>query len=271
MHALCTLPASNNLRNMCKFVVPVTLAASSSPLAGGDPPLKNEVTACAYTFGEAAPGGPGRSPTVGQPDVTADGRALRALRTRAALLEAAREVVEDQGIDALTMTALAGRANVSRRTAYLHFNSRLDVLLALFEHLGRAEGLGESLADVWAAPAADEALRRWARHVATAHVRIMRVSRAVERVRAKDPEAEEVWQQAMLQWRAGAKRLVEWLARDGRLRAAWSVSRATDLVWALMSFELVERFIVDCAWSETDYADALELWLRSALVDDAKE
>src|ERR671911_544403 len=76
----------------------------------------------------------------------------RSRGTRAALLDATRALLEDEGSAALTMGAVAERAGVSRRAVYLHFASREQLLLALFHHVGQIEDLAGSLGPVYDAP-----------------------------------------------------------------------------------------------------------------------
>ncbi len=60
-------------------------------------------------------------------------RALRsdAQQSRAALLKAARELVSERGLEALTVVAVAQRAGLHRSTAYQHFKSREQLLAAV--------------------------------------------------------------------------------------------------------------------------------------------
>jgi AcrR family transcriptional regulator len=54
-----------------------------------------------------------------------------AKRSRAALLTAARELMAESGAEALTVVAVAQRAGLNRSTAYQHFKSREQLLLAV--------------------------------------------------------------------------------------------------------------------------------------------
>ena len=85
-------------------------------------------------------------------------RNARSRRTAEALLSSARALLEAQGFEAMTMTAVAERAGVTRRSVYLHFASRAELVAALFEYVNQAEGLAESAAPVWGAPDAATAL-----------------------------------------------------------------------------------------------------------------
>ena len=68
--------------------------------------------------------------------MTEPGTAPRPLRadaraSRAALLQAARELLAELGPEGLTVVAVAQRAGLNRSTAYQHFRSREDLLAAV--------------------------------------------------------------------------------------------------------------------------------------------
>ncbi|WP_162606662.1 TetR/AcrR family transcriptional regulator [Jiangella asiatica] len=197
-------------------------------------------------------------------------RNARSRRTHQALLVAARELIEQDGLAALTMTTVAERAGVSRRATYLHFASRTDLILALYRHLGETERLGESLQAVWDSPDAVSAVAEWAAHIARAHPRILAVSRAVESARHDDPGAAAMWEYTMSNWLRGCTRLVAWLERDGVLHPGLTVRTAADLLWGLMSWDLLERLIVDRGWSADEFADRLEALLTATFVDQGR-
>lgn len=195
-----------------------------------------------------------------------DPQNARSRRTRQALLVAARELIERDGLGALTMASAAERAGVSRRAAYLHFASRSELVVALYRHLGPAEDLLESLQAVWDSPDAVSALAEWARHIARAHPRIMAVSRAVQEARRDDADAAAMWDLAMANWLRGCTRLAEWLERDGALAPAWTVDTAADLLWGLMSWDLLERLTHDRGWSAEEFAERFGALLTATFV-----
>src|SRR5260370_28860006 len=71
-------------------------------------------------------------------------RNARSPRSRAALLDATRELISEGGFDALTMAAIAERAGVSRRSVYLHGTNRAHTVTALFTRLNQTERLRAS-------------------------------------------------------------------------------------------------------------------------------
>jgi AcrR family transcriptional regulator len=190
----------------------------------------------------------------------------RSRRTGAALLAATRQLLEEQGFEALTMAAVAARAGVSRRAVYLHFASRTELVTAVFSYLGETEDIAGSLRRVWEAPDAAAALGEWARHLARIHPRLLPVARAVDRVRHSDPDAAALWDRSMGNWHAGCRRLVAWLEREGRLAAPWTVDTAADMLWALMSFDVLEGLLVDRHWSPERYAEHLAVVFRNTFV-----
>lgn len=187
----------------------------------------------------------------------------RSRRTAEALLSAARAIVEQDGFESLTMAAVAERAGVSRRAVYLHFAGRADLLTELLLHLGRAEELGVSLQRVWDSPDSLSALEEWAWHLARAHPRIMPIARAVDQVRRTDPDAAAMRAEIMRRWREGCGRLMAWLDEEGNLAAPWTVELAADMLWALMSWDVLEGLLDERRWSRDQYAEHMALVFRS--------
>ena len=62
---------------------------------------------------------------------------------------------------------------------------------------------------------------------------------------------------------ANCRRLAMWLDREGQLAPLWTVDTATDMLWALISSDMVERLIVERRWSSKRFADHLSHLLRA--------
>ena len=95
----------------------------------------------------------------------AEPRNTRSARTRAAILDAAWRLLEEQGPIATTMEAVASAAGVTRRGLYLHFASRTDLLVALIHHVDQTLDLEASTRPVVEAPDALAALDAWTAHL----------------------------------------------------------------------------------------------------------
>ncbi|MBC6461070.1 TetR/AcrR family transcriptional regulator [Actinomadura sp. HBU206391] len=187
----------------------------------------------------------------------------RSRRTKAAILAATRALMEEEGFETLTMAAVADRADVSRRGVYLHFGSRTELITALFHYVNETEDLDGSLRPVWAAPDAVAALDEWARHLARYHTRMIPFARAIERVRHADADAARHWDLVLRHWHTCCRRLADRLAAEGRLNPAWTADSAADMLWALMSFDVLEGLLDGRGWSREEYADRLGTLLLS--------
>lgn len=198
--------------------------------------------------------------------VIAEPQNARSRRTVESLLRAARELIEGEGFATLTMAAVAERAGVSRRAVYLHFATRTELLSALYRSLGQTEDLGRSLQAVWDCPDAVAGLTEWARHIVRSHPRILGVIRAVERARYGDPDAAELWQTAQGNWLKGSRRLIRWLADEGALAPRWTVDTAADMMWALMSIDLLDRLLNQRRWPRRRAAEQLAALFQATFV-----
>jgi AcrR family transcriptional regulator len=190
----------------------------------------------------------------------------RGRRTRAGLLAAARRILEDDGFRALTMHAVAEQAGVTRRSVYLHFSSRAELVSALFDHVAEAEGLTASLAPVWSAPDAAAALDAWAAHVVRYHPRLIAVDRAVRSEAADDPDAAAHRARVARERLAVCRRLVERLTDERRLAAAWSARSAAEMLVYLDSSDLLEGLLVERRWSRTKLTSHYGALLRATFL-----
>jgi AcrR family transcriptional regulator len=191
----------------------------------------------------------------------------RSRRTRAALLAAARSILETQGFEALTMSAVAEHTSVTRRAAYLHFGTRAALVGALFDYLAEAEGLADSLAGIWSAPDAVAALDEWARHLGYYHPRLI----AVERVRYVDRDAAAHRDRVAAEKLATCHRLAAWLSQDGRLAEPWTVQTARDMLYGLISSDLIEALTGDRPWSSRRLARHRSVLFRATFTRHADQ
>lgn len=192
----------------------------------------------------------------------------RSRRTRAALLDAAQAILEAEGFEALTMTAVAERAGVTRPAAYMHFASRADLVSALFDHIAAAEGLEGSLDAVWQAPDAAGALDEWAAHIARYHPRLLAVDRALQRVWRSDADAGAHRERVVAEKLRNCRRLADRLAEEDRLAAGWSAASAADMLFALVSSDLIEALLEDRRWSRRRLGKHLAMLFRSTFMAD---
>jgi AcrR family transcriptional regulator len=182
------------------------------------------------------------------------------------VLDAAWALLEEHGVEKLTMAEVARRAGVSRRAIYLHFSSRTDLLFALHGHVNKVLSVRESVRSIYDAPDSVAALDAWVAHTVRVHTKLIRLVQAVDRARRTDPDAAALWARAMDGWLGGCRAVTAWLAREGRLAEPWTEEVAADLLWALMSVDLIEDLIEDRSWPEDMFRDRLATLAHRTLV-----
>lgn len=190
----------------------------------------------------------------------------RGQRTRRALLDAGRDLLEERGFEGLTMAATAERAGVSRRAIYLHVSSRAELVSAIHNHIAEQEGRTESLQQVWAKTDPADALDEWASHLARYHTRILAVDRALRAAQFADPDAAEYRAAVTRLQRSGCRWLIQGLADVDRLAPDWDVDSAADMLWSLLSTDMMEALLSECDWSQEALRTRLQHLFRSVFV-----
>lgn len=132
--------------------------------------------------------------------------------------------------------------------------------------LGHTEELAASLQAVWDCPDGVSALVEWTRHIARSHPRILAIMLAIERAHGGDKDAADLRATVQGNWLKGSRKLIQWLADDGRLAPYWSVDAASDFMWALMSPDLLDRLFTERHWSRGQLAEHLEVLFQSTFV-----
>jgi AcrR family transcriptional regulator len=192
----------------------------------------------------------------------------RGRRTRAALLRAISEIVESQGFAALTMNAVADKAGVSRRAVYLHFRSRAELIPALHFYVVEELGLTESIARVWEHDTPEAVLDEWAAHLVRVNLRAIGVDRAVRYTRHTDPDVEAYRRGVAERQRRYCRMVIERVEDAGRLAPQWTVEDAVDMLWSLISTDMLEALADECGWETVKLAQRLGLLLRRTFLAD---
>ena len=190
----------------------------------------------------------------------------RPVRTRTRILEAARELLEERGYHGVGLESVAAAAGVSRQSIYVHFGSKMQLLLALVAHVDEREGLSELSAAVDQAPSAVEALHRFVELVAALTPRVHRTAAVLEAARLEAHEAEVALADRLSSRRRRCARIVSRLADEGRLGPEWSRADAADFLWAMTGFRVWEDLVLRRGWSAARFRRHLRLVLERALV-----
>jgi AcrR family transcriptional regulator len=189
-------------------------------------------------------------------------RQRQAEETRQHILMAARSLFESQGYAATTLEAIAERALVSPKTITAVFGSKRALLAEVINPEGfslRARQLIEELRTT------DDGARqlslvaqitRQAYEPLVSSLELLRTAGAVAL------ELAEVMRQSEARRRQNQARLIASLREQGALRPGLSLEEATDVLWALTSFDLYRMLVVEQGWEPEPY----ETWLAQLLV-----
>ena len=152
------------------------------------------------------------------------------------VLEAAAELVAEDGFHAATMDDLARRAGVSRATVFSRFGSKLGVLEALSLRCAggpemRAIREAQAVADPLAAVDAllEASLDLWEKE---GYIMVQ-----LKAIVVLEPDATRIIDAQYQDQRDGMQRLARGLAKAGLLREGWTEARATAALHALTSVE----------------------------------
>lgn len=188
-------------------------------------------------------------------------RRRQAEQTRARILAAARELFRSAGYAAATVDAIASAAEVSAKTVEAAFGSKRGVLAALVDPL-TSSGPPRHLVDqVRAATDPRHRLRlvaeltRRAYEASVPELELMRGAAAVT------PEIAVAARQVESRRRSNQARLIAYLLNQRVLRYGLAPDEATDIVWALTSYDLYRSLVIEQHWPADRYQD----WLAGIL------
>ncbi|MGD2026212.1 MAG: TetR/AcrR family transcriptional regulator [Anaerolineales bacterium] len=182
-------------------------------------------------------------------------------------MEATRQMIEDSQGNAVRMEDIAQAAGVSRQAIYLHFGSRVGLMVATVQYIDESAGFMERTKHVREEKDSLKAMVLfvdfWAEYVPS----IYGVAKQLLLLRETDLGAAAAWEDRMDGLRNGPCRfLVDHLKRDGQLDPVWQVEQAVDFFWTLISIQTWESLVIGRGWSEEQYAQHLKRIIQHIFV-----
>jgi AcrR family transcriptional regulator len=194
-------------------------------------------------------------------------RQEQARATRAAILEAARELFIERGFVATTMQAIAARARISPATLYTAFTNKRSLLPALVDQSIAGDDAPVPMLDrPWvhelrAEPALQRRIAILARNGRLILERRAPVDEVIQAAAASDPDIATLWRAGKAQRLAGQSELLRIVAAGAGFRDGLGEGDAVDTLYALGSPETYRLLTVDRGWSparfERWYADSV--------------
>ena len=202
----------------------------------------------------------------------ATGRRQAAVRTRAAILDAARELFTERGYAATPMAAIADRAGVALDTVYAAAGRKPELARLLIETAisGTDQAIPAEQRDyvqaIQAAPDAAGKIAVYAAAITAIAPRLAPVLAIIQQASYAEPELARLWNEIAERRAANMRRFVADLATVHPLRL--DLDQAADIVWATNATEMYQLLVGQRGWSPQRYQRFLaDTWHRLLLAD----
>jgi len=202
----------------------------------------------------------------------ATGRRQAAARTRAAILDAARELFAERGYSATPMTAIADRAGVALDTVYASVGRKPELARLLIETAisGADEAVPAEQRDyvqaIQAAPDARSKIAVYAAAMAAIAPRVAPMLAIIQQAAREEPELARLWNQIAERRAANMRLFVADLGAVAPLRL--DPDQAADVVWVTNSAEMYQLLVGQRGWTPQRYERFLaDTWHRLLLAD----
>jgi AcrR family transcriptional regulator len=198
-------------------------------------------------------------------------RADAAGATKAAILDAARALFSDRGIDGVTISQIADRAGVAGSTVYAAFKSKDGLLRALMRAslfgpgFRAAQTLLEGVDDPVRLVALTPRVARAVYESESAELGFLRGASSFSPALKKLEQEFETIRYDMQRDRLAS------LRDAGRMRRDISFDEARRIMWMYTSRDVYRMLVLDGGWTPDRYQDWLSGRLVDALVDQQPE
>ena len=197
-------------------------------------------------------------------------RRQAAARTRAAILDAARDLFTERGYTATPMAAIADRAGVALDTVYAAAGRKPDLARLLIETAisGTDQAIPAEQRDyvkaVQAAPDAGTKIAIYAEAVTAIAPRLALVHSIIAQAASAEPELAALWAEIAERRAANMRRFVANLATVTPLRL--DPGQAADIIWATNAAEMYQLLVGQRGWTPQQYQRFLtDTWTRLLL------
>ena len=189
-------------------------------------------------------------------------RQRQAEETRRRILVAARELFESRGYAVTTLEAIAELAEVSPKTITAVFGSKLALLAEVINPEAFSPRVRQLIEELRATEDPSRRLSLVAQITRQAYEPLASSLELLRTAGAVAPELADVTRQIEARRRQNQARLIASLREQGALRPGLSFEEATDVLWALTSYDVYRMLVVEQRWEPERY----EMWLAQLLV-----
>ena len=190
-------------------------------------------------------------------------RLRQAQDTRLRITAAAAELLASVGYDAMTIDAIADRAEVSSQTVYAVFRSKAGILAELLDKSAFDSDYQTLTREALEHDNPPERLRfaaRIARHIYEAQVKTIDL---VQGAGVLAPELANLIQEREQMRFKQQTHMIDFVVKSAALKPDLDRVRAHDILWTLTSRDIYRMLVVGRGWSPQAYED----WLGDVLVE----
>jgi AcrR family transcriptional regulator len=188
-------------------------------------------------------------------------RQRQAAETRRRILEAARSQFESCGYALTTLEAIAEIADVSPKTVTALFGSKRTLLAEVINPEAFNTSTQQLIEELRATEDPSRRISLVAQITRQAYEPLASSLELLRTAGAVAPELADVARQVEARRRQNQARLIAFLREQGALRHCLSLEEATDVLWALTSYDLYRMLVVEQRWEPERY----ETWLAQLL------
>ena len=186
--------------------------------------------------------------------------------TKVRILEATWQLMEKHQGKGVSMSKIAKEAGVSRQALYLHFDSRMELMIATVQYVDEIKGLNERLELFYNAKTGMEHLEAcvdvWGNYIPE----IYGLAKALLKTRDTDKDIDIAWNGCMADLRDVCKKTIEVLNKEKLLSPQWNQKEAIEMFWTIVSIQNWEQLTTECNWTNEQYIHRMKLLLKNTFI-----
>jgi AcrR family transcriptional regulator len=203
-----------------------------------------------------------RAPKTSKRPYRSSVRQHQASHTRKRIVNAARQLLQSEGYDGMTIEAIAQRAEISAQSVYAAFGSKTGILTALLDQSTFGDEYEEAVRQALSAKDPETRLRLAARIARQIHEPLNAAFDLLRGAGVVAPELAKLEREREDLRYERQERMIVSLRDAGRLRQGLRYSAARDIFWMLTGRDVYRMLVRQRGWPPQKY----EQWLAEALV-----
>jgi DNA-binding phage protein len=190
------------------------------------------------------------------------------LKTRNKILNATWQLMEESSHKITRMSDIAKEAGISRQALYLHFDSRVDLMIATVNYVDEVKGLAQRLEQFKTAKTGKDMLDAlvdvWGNYMPE----IYPIAKAMLSTKDNDVATKTAWMGCMSGLRSYCLQTIGVLKKEGILSNSWNKKEAVELLWTLISIHNWQQLTQDCGWSNRKYVKKMKVLVNTSLISE---